>query len=271
MATTPAGWYSDPWHSAPQRYWDGAQWTGHTGGASPVAKAQGRVYDARRGRIAMRLGQWAMGINAASAAANAVATLIVAIIVFSYTGSSANTSSLGATQGIALLGFLFVLSAGALVAFITAFVLRIIWAWRIAANGAALGIPARLAPGWAIGGWFIPFANVVLPYLSISGSVPRDRKVPVLRWWLFTIFASLTAVGLNIRIRTGDSASDVTLAKTLATVGVVFAVIYLGLNIAAAIYGIRLARQIHETHEEIAAERNTAASIGSPAWNSSLA
>ena len=26
----PAGWYPDPWSQATQRYWDGAQWTGHT-------------------------------------------------------------------------------------------------------------------------------------------------------------------------------------------------------------------------------------------------
>jgi hypothetical protein len=26
----PAGWYPDPWQQAPQRFWDGSQWTGHT-------------------------------------------------------------------------------------------------------------------------------------------------------------------------------------------------------------------------------------------------
>ena len=29
-ADTPAGWYPDPSGQAPQRYWDGAAWTGHT-------------------------------------------------------------------------------------------------------------------------------------------------------------------------------------------------------------------------------------------------
>lgn len=27
----PAGWYPDPWGQAAQRWWDGSQWTGHTG------------------------------------------------------------------------------------------------------------------------------------------------------------------------------------------------------------------------------------------------
>jgi hypothetical protein len=26
-----AGWYADPWGKAPQRYWEGAEWTGYTG------------------------------------------------------------------------------------------------------------------------------------------------------------------------------------------------------------------------------------------------
>jgi len=29
-AAVPAGWYPDPSGQAPQRYWDGAAWTGHT-------------------------------------------------------------------------------------------------------------------------------------------------------------------------------------------------------------------------------------------------
>jgi TM2 domain-containing membrane protein YozV len=31
-----AGWYTDPWDAAAQRYWDGGQWTGHTSGPSPA-------------------------------------------------------------------------------------------------------------------------------------------------------------------------------------------------------------------------------------------
>ena len=52
---------------------------------------------------------------------------------------------------------------------IAALVLHIIWAWRSAHNARALGrTGARLAPGWAIGAWFIPIANFVLVYILFS-------------------------------------------------------------------------------------------------------
>ena len=46
---------------------------------------------------------------------------------------------------------------------------HILWAWRSAHNARALGrTGARLAPGWAIGAWFIPIANFVLVYILFS-------------------------------------------------------------------------------------------------------
>jgi hypothetical protein len=52
---------------------------------------------------------------------------------------------------------------------LTTLVLLIVWTWRSAHNARALGrTGARLAPGWAIGAWFIPLANFVLLYLIFS-------------------------------------------------------------------------------------------------------
>lgn len=34
-ATPSPGWYKDPWHQAPWRYFDGTEWTGHTSDAAP--------------------------------------------------------------------------------------------------------------------------------------------------------------------------------------------------------------------------------------------
>ena len=37
LPSVPPGWYPDPWHVAPRRYWDGVAWTGHTDTASAYA------------------------------------------------------------------------------------------------------------------------------------------------------------------------------------------------------------------------------------------
>lgn len=76
--------------------------------------------------------------------------------------------------------------------------LFVAWLWRAAKNQQSLGRrPERLGSGWAIGGWFIPLANLVIPVLVVQdlwrGSDPTiDRDDPrwriadrswVVGWW----------------------------------------------------------------------------------------
>ncbi len=46
----------------------------------------------------------------------------------------------------------------------------IIWQFRHAKNAQVLGAYGGLGPGWAIGGWFVPFANYVLPAMQMHQS-----------------------------------------------------------------------------------------------------
>jgi hypothetical protein len=60
-------------------------------------------------------------------------------------------------------------------------VVMIVWQWRHAKNAEALGVRGGLgSPGWAIGGWFIPVANLVLPgmqmFRSSKGSDIEARR-----------------------------------------------------------------------------------------------
>src|SRR5262249_5509194 len=76
-----------------------------------------------------------------------------------------------ANNAAAVLGFFALVAA----------ILFIIWMWRAAKNNEALErSQPRLGPGWAIGGWFIPLANLVIPVLvaqdlwrGSDASVPR--------------------------------------------------------------------------------------------------
>lgn len=42
------------------------------------------------------------------------------------------------------------------------------WLYRARVNLDALGVPARWRPGWAIGGWFIPLANLIIPLRVVN-------------------------------------------------------------------------------------------------------
>ena len=87
----------------------------------------------------------------------------------------------------------------------------IVWCWRAAKNQQALGRqPERLGSGWAVGGWFIPLANLVIPALviqdlwrgsdvTIARGDPRwriaDRSWLIGWWWGLFVVALLVFPG----------------------------------------------------------------------------
>jgi len=122
------------------------------------------------------------------------------------------------------------------------------WMWRSAHNNDALGrIRPRYSPGWSIGGWFIPFVNLVIPVrvmhdlwqgsdLETSGHTDwrRLRRSPLVGWW----WGCYIAGGL--------------LAARYA--GMVFIV-------AAAVLAILLVRQVTE-RQEVARQASRAIAPG---------
>lgn len=69
-----------------------------------------------------------------------------------------------------------------------------LWLHRAVANARALGRPTDFTPGWAVGWWFVPLANVVRPYQILRSLVdelgaPTNR--PVLWWWGCYLAASV--------------------------------------------------------------------------------
>jgi hypothetical protein len=90
------------------------------------------------------------------------------------------------------------------------FVVIIVWAWRC--HKAAAGLnpgPRRWPAGWTIGGWFIPFASIVIPKLVLdeteriamaprtNGTAMNWKAVKISRigigwWWLFILSGFLS-------------------------------------------------------------------------------
>ena len=111
--------------------------------------------------------------------------------------------------------FVSVVVLALLVCSVTIFVLLIIWMWRVAKNAELTGrTQPRFGPGWAIGGWFIPLASLVIPVLVMQDlwrasdpAVPRGDPVwrrrpgsapagmrPAM-WWRSMPMASCTSAG----------------------------------------------------------------------------
>jgi hypothetical protein len=98
----------------------------------------------------------------------------------------------------AVVGFLLLVSLAITVLFI-------IWMWRAASNLPLFGrVRPKFSPGFAIGGWFIPLANFIIPGMQMfdidKGSGPRLRSGErprgsglVVVWWIVFVVGRLGA------------------------------------------------------------------------------
>jgi hypothetical protein len=116
-------------------------------------------------------------------------------------------------------------------------VLFIIWQFRAAKNNEALDRSgARFTPGWSIGAWFIPLANLVIPVLIFQdlwrGATPSTpRGDPRWRsakgswliglWWAAWLLSLLRFGASNAGLHDSNSLEDIEASNTVALVGVV--------------------------------------------------
>jgi len=78
------------------------------------------------------------------------------------------------------------LAAFASLAGLAAAVVALVWIYRTVANVRATGVPMKHSPGWAVGCWFIPFANFVLPYFPMREAWTKSRlgsTALLAGWW----------------------------------------------------------------------------------------
>jgi hypothetical protein len=132
--------------------------------------------------------------------------------------------------------------------------LFITWQWRSAKNAELSTGPLRWSPGWSIGGWFIPFANWVIPYLCIqeisqsttrhADGLPSDERSLVPWWWAAFVGATLLRL-----IGNGMAGGDLTYSQ-LRNRDAVWCVASL-LGVAAAVLGILVVRRLTEAQQAV--------------------
>jgi hypothetical protein len=156
--------------------------------------------------------------------------------------------------------------------FIGAGVLTILLMFRLASNHRALGRSGTWAPGWAIGGWFLPpLVLYVIPFLMLrelwkasDPSIPpgddRWRASPVAPvvtvWWLLYGLAPLAllviqgfgAVGSNLTAGSTEAAAEV-LVDQFA-----FSVVGAVVTVLGAISFIVLVRGLAARHRQLTGE-----------------
>lgn len=148
-----------------------------------------------------------------------------------------------------------------LLALIPTIVLWLIWQYRHAKNAQALGARG-LGPGWAIGGWFIPVANLVLGPLQLSQSAkasdpdapPGQGTLPavVVLWWVLfalqSVLSAVAGVGFDDEGSGFGDVEEFQAADRLGAVGSLIAV-------AAAVAAILVVRRLSDRQRRALTQR----------------
>ena len=97
---------------------------------------------------------------------------------------------------------------------IATIVVWMIWQHHATANLWARGFQSlQITPGWSVGWWFVPFANLVMPYVAVREVDRRSRTDgqfrtdtgPVGWWWAAFLVSVVPAVRLLLlRVRLAD-------------------------------------------------------------------
>ena len=131
-----------------------------------------------------------------------VATIYRRSVWTDFRGESADLDDLDAADGAVGAAAGLQLALG-----IATLIVVSIWSLRTARNARSSGAP--VSPGWACGGWYLPFANLVVPFVQLRRIMRHGQQSasPVNRWQGLII---VTAVASGPLRRLGDTESATT-------------------------------------------------------------
>lgn len=229
------GWYRDPYGGAGLRWWDGQQWAPHLRPPAPRPPAHAGHNEAigRRTMIA----QGTLSVLTTAAYGYAAARFLRDLGPYLDRLESSPAGEVPPLPGsFALLAVAAVVSVLAWIPL----VLEITWSYRAATAAAALGIPAKREPIWAVLAWFIPVVSWWFPYESIRDCLPPDHpeRRSAGRWWAGHLVGGSGAVA-------GIGAA---LVSTVALAAVV--VLYAAIATYTALTGLRVVRAIDAEHQQ---------------------
>ncbi len=113
--------------------------------------------------------------------------------------------------------------------FVACAVVFLVWLYRASGNARALGArDMMVSPGWAVGWYFVPLANLGMPYVTMrdlwkASARPRDWQVEsapvtIALWWACWIVANATGlIAFRIALEMGKDAMAATSGLGLAS------------------------------------------------------
>lgn len=127
------------------------------------------------------------------------------------------------------------------------------WFRRAYGNTHALGLRGGYAPGWAVGGWFVPFLNLVRPaqiafqMWTQAGKERVGANSIVGLWWTAFLLGNFVD---NIGTRMVDGPSD-----DMVQTGLKILMAGDVINVVGALLAIRIVRRLTSAHEAMTSLR----------------
>jgi hypothetical protein len=156
-------------------------------------------------------------------------------------------------MGFLALALTGVLGLATIAVYIGTTVVFLMWLYRVSNNVAAFGKRTANSSGWAVGSFFVPIANLFIPYQSIkdiwSKSEPTGADATFYSysppgffpaWWGFWIASNIAS---NAYFR-------MTLAEAPLEGSAIVGILSEILSIAAAVFAIQVVKEIDRRQEE---------------------
>jgi hypothetical protein len=147
-----------------------------------------------------------------------------------------------------------------LVLFVVSGIFWLVWQHRGQANLHAAGLDRlRFTPGWAVGWWFVPFANIVKPFQTVrelwkgSDGSPRwweTKTWPVIGWWWagYLVFNVLDGVASayfadeSVTVGTLITGDKISIAGDAASIGTAILAIWIVRSVSRRQSGLAVVR-----------------------------
>lgn len=156
------------------------------------------------------------------------------------------TENLLLALGLAFLGI------GLFVVYVCTVVFFLRWLHLAVRTTNALGGDIGMTPGWAVGWWFVPFANLVKPYhavrgvLSNLGGEAAVAKANVGTWWALWLIGNVVS-NISARMELSDTFSS---SSTGSMAGPLLGLVAAALSVGAAFLAVGVIRTVQASLPE---------------------